>query len=335
MLPSKIEAAVYGFAVTPVLYLADKIGLFSHLLDGDPISSAALAECVQADADTVDRLLLVLAAAELVRRDDRGNYMVDAVAAPFVDQANPSYIGGFVQHLVDGAPELLIRIEDYLAKGKDTVDAELAGPYERFYDNDKATCAFMGAMWSLSYDISRELAALADLRGHRLLVDVGGANGPFSIAALQQFPELRAVLFDLPQIQPHLEQSREKYGLADRLAFVPGDFFCDELPIGDAIAMGYVMSNWPDEQCKELLCKAFRACEPGGKILIMDRLFDDNKTGPLSTAVMHLIMQVETHGVHRTSAEFSSLMTAVGFRDFEVVRSSRDKHLLIGHKPVS
>src|SRR5262249_21895780 len=119
------------------------------------------------------------------------------------------------------------------------------------------------------------------------------------------------------------------------LAFVPGDFFCDELPIGDAIAMGYVMSNWPDEQCKELLCKAFRACEPGGKILIMDRLFDDNKTGPLSTAVMHLIMQVETHGVHRTSAEFSSLMTAVGFRDFEVVRSSRDKHLLIGHKPVS
>src|SRR5262249_31148680 len=150
---------------------------------------------------------------------------------------------------------------------------------------------------------------------HRLLVDVGGANGPFSIAALQQFPELRAVLFDLPQIQPHLEQSREKYGLADRLAFVPGDFFCDELPIGDAIAMGYVMSNWPDEQCKELLCKAFRACEPGGKILIMDRLFDDNKTGPLSTAVMHLIMQVETHGVHRTSAEFSSLMTAVGFRD--------------------
>jgi hypothetical protein len=89
-----------------------------------------------------------------------------------------------------------------LAKGKDTIDTELAGPYERFYDSDESTCAFMSAMWSLSYGISRELAALADLRGHHLLVDVGGANGPFSIAALQQFPELRAVIFDLPRVQP-------------------------------------------------------------------------------------------------------------------------------------
>jgi hypothetical protein len=331
MLPPKLEIGIYGLVVTPALHLANKHGIFDRLLADGPLPSRAIAERIGVDTDTVERVLLVLTAFELVQQDD-GEFSVPDEIAPFVDRTNSNYVGGFVQHMVTESPGRLERLEEYLLRGKEAVDAGLPSPYETFYRDDQSTQDFMQAMWDLSYGVSQELVALTDLDGHRRLVDIGGANAPFSVAALQHSQDLRAVVFDLPEVGPHLEEMRQKHDLVDRLEFVPGDFFADELPEGDLFALGYVMSNWPDKECAELLHKIHQACAVGGKVLIMERLFDDGRDGPIATAVMNLEMQVETRGRHRTTAEYHEMLTAAGFTNPEVRRSSRDKHLLIGHK---
>ena len=48
--------------------------------------------------------------------------------------------------------------------------------------------------------------------------------------------------------------------------------------------------------------------------------------------MMNLEMQVETRGRHRTPAEYFELLTSAGVVDPELRRSTRDKHLVIGHK---
>jgi hypothetical protein len=73
----------------------------------------------------------------------------------------------------------------YLLKGKAAVEADLPEPYNRFYADPASTSDFMDAMWSLSYGVSQELVALVDLAPHRTLADIGGANGPFAVAALE------------------------------------------------------------------------------------------------------------------------------------------------------
>ncbi|MFD8663547.1 methyltransferase [Streptomyces globisporus] len=117
-----------------------------------------------------------------------------------------------------------------------------------------------------------------------------------------------------------------------RLDFVGGDFFADELPHGDCLAFGYILSDWDDDTCVTLLEKAYRACEAPGRVLIMDRLFDDDRSGPLATAAMNLVMHIEMAGRHRTAAEFVALLERAGFGGCEVRRGSGEKHLVIGHK---
>jgi len=334
MLPAHIERAIYGLVVTPSLHLADRHDMFAQLLSDGPLSAGELAARISADPDTVERLLLVLTSAGLLQRDGTGRFHVEPTSAPFVDRTHPQYVGGFVTHLVDVAVGQLSRLEQYLMKGKAAVEADLPEPYDRFYADPASTRDFMDAMWSLSYGVSRELVALADLSHHRTLVDIGGANGPFAVAALEQNPQLQATVFDLPIVEPHLYRTAQRHNnLTNRLTFVAGDFFRDELPSADILAFGYVMSNWPDAECRALLSKAARSCAPGGMILIMDRLFAPGKDGPLATSVMNLTMQVETHGVHRTAAEFIEMLTEAGFVDADVRHSTMDKHLVIGHKP--
>jgi hypothetical protein len=151
---------------------------------------------------------------------------------------------------------------------------------------------------------------------------------------LQALPELTATVFDLPAVEPHLLRSREEHGVAERLTFTAGDFFTDALPVGDAIAFGYILSDWTDETCAQLLAKAYAACTPGGRVLVMERLFDDDRAGPPGTAFMNLSMHLETQGRHRTAGEYVALLNAAGFTDAEVHRSTRDKHLVVGRKPL-
>ncbi|HET8641575.1 MAG TPA: methyltransferase [Pseudonocardiaceae bacterium] len=332
MFPPDLERAIYGIVTTPVLQLADQYGIVTFLAKNGPLSSAAVAAETGLDADTLDRLLVVLVAFGVVGIDAEGNYLVPPETAPFFDRQDPRYIGGFVEHLLHGTARRQELIEQYLLRGKTAVDADLPAPYDFFYRDEESTSEFMDAMWNLSHAVSQELVELADLPATGTLVDVGGANGPFAVAALHARPELRGIVFDLPPVRPHLERSARRAGLADRLGFVAGDFFADELPAGDVLALGYVMSNWPDPECIEVLRNAHRACRPGGRVLVMERLFDDDRSGPVATAVMNLVMQVETRGRHRTVAEYFQMLGAAGFTNCQVRRSNRDKHLLIGYK---
>ncbi|MBE1533911.1 methyltransferase [Actinomadura algeriensis] len=332
MLPSSLERAVYGVVVTPALHVADRHGVFAHLSGNGPADAEGLAKALGVEAETLERILLVLAAYGILHRAPDGGYGVPAEARPFLDPGDDRYIGGFVAHMVEETADRIGRLDSYLTRGKAAADRGLPAPFETIYRDAAATRDFMSAMWDLSFGASKEIAALADLSRTARLVDVGGASGPFATAALLRAPGLRATVFDLPGVGPHVAETAERYGLAGRLGFTAGDFFTEELPAGDCIAFGYILSDWDDDACAMLLAKAYRACTPPGRVLIMERLFDDSRTGPLATAVMNLTMHVETQGRHRTAAEYTALLEEAGFTGCEVHRTSGEKHLVVGHR---
>ena len=331
-MPQALEGAVYGLYATCTLDLAVRHGVFRELTEHGPSGPAELAVALAVDQDTLERLLILLRSLEVLTADGEGRYAVPEQARPYLDGGDARYLGGFVHHLVNSTAERLQHLESCLTRGKAAADAARPEPFAEIYRDEESTGCFLDAMWQLSFDVSGELVELAGLEQAHHLVDVGGAGGPFSVAALLRRPGLRATVFDLPQVAERLKQARHRYRLGARLGFTPGDFHRDELPPGDCLAFGYVLSDWTDETCLELLRKAHRALTPGGLVLIMERLFEEDGYHPLATAAMNLSMQAETQGRHRTAAEYLALLRRAGFACCEVRRSSQEKHLVIGRR---
>lgn len=332
MIPAQLESAVFGVYSTHALHLADKFGVFGHLADHEGATTAEIASALDIDEDTTERLLLVLTSLRLLDRTDDGHHALADGLRPYVDRRGPRYLLGFVDHLLGSTAGQFGLMERYLTRGKAAVDADSPAPFEVLYRDEESVRRFLTAMWQLSFHPSHELARLADLGGTRRLVDVGGAGGPFSVAALLAHPLLTSTVFDLPQVAPHLAENARAHGLADRLGFIGGDFFTDPLPEGDCLAFGYILSDWDDPTCEALLRKAHDACAPGGRVLVMERLFDDDRRGPLATSVMNLSMHFETQGRHRTAAEYLELLGRAGFTRCAVHRSTADKHLVVGRR---
>jgi SAM-dependent methyltransferase/DNA-binding transcriptional ArsR family regulator len=331
-MPQPLQSAVYGLFATCALDLAVRHGVFRELTEHGPSQAAELAGALGVDQDTLERLLILLRSLEVLAADQQGRYSVPEQARPYLDGHDARYLGGFVNHLVGSTAERLRHLESCLTRGKTAADAARPEPFAEIYRDEESTGRFLDAMWQLSFDVSGELVELAGLDQVHHLVDVGGAGGPFSVAALLRRPGLRATVFDLPQVTERLQQARQRYRLGARLGFASGDFHQDELPSGDCLAFGYVLSDWTDETCLELLRKAHRALAPGGTVLVMERLFEEDGYRPLATAAMNLSMQAETQGRHRTAAEYLALLRRAGFSDCEVRRSSREKHLVIGRR---
>lgn len=331
-MPQALEGAVYGLYATYALDLAARHGIFRELTEHGPSGPAELAVTLAVDHDTLERLLILLRSLEVLTADGEGRYAIPEQVRPYLDGGDARYLGGFVHHLMSSTAERLRHLESCLTRGKAAADAARPEPFAEIYRDEESTGRFLDAMWQLSFDVSGELVELAGMEQAHHLVDVGGAGGPFSVAALLRHAGLQATVFDLPQVAERLKQARQRYRLGVRLGFTPGDFHRDELPPGDCLAFGYILSDWTDKTCLDLLRKAHRALPPGGLVLVMERLFEKDGYRPLATAAMNLSMQAETQGRHRTAAEYLALLRRAGFADCEVRRSSREKHLVIGRR---
>jgi SAM-dependent methyltransferase len=333
-MPGPLEQVIYGFPATAVAHLADKHGITGYLIEHGPASAKAIAAQLGLDADTTDRMLLVLAACGVAEVTGPAEYALAAAARPYLASDSPYYIGGFLRHLATGSSAQLGLLERYLRYGKQAAGTQ-PPVFDQMYQSTQAVHAFLAAMWDLTAGISADLVALAGLGGSTRLVDVGGGQGPFTVAALRAHPGLYAVIFDLPQVAEFALARASQHDLASRLQFTAGDAFTGDLPAGDALCFANVLSDWPDDRCLVLLQKAYQACRAGGRVLIIERLFSDRREGPLSTASMNLLMHLEMSGRHRSAAEYISLLRTAGFSGCEVRRSAGDRHLVIGHKPAT
>ena len=201
MLPSALEKAVYGVYATTAVHLADKHGVFGFLI-AQEASPGKIASELGLDEETLDRLLVLLDSFGVIELNEHGAYRVSAEMAPFLDPESSRSVGGFLSHVMNSTIGRLPQLDGYLTAGKSAVDAALPAPFDVMYRTPKLTEEFLAAMWQLTYDVSRELVPMAGLTEVRHLVDIGGASGPFCVAALEATPGLRATVFELPEVGP-------------------------------------------------------------------------------------------------------------------------------------
>lgn len=121
--------------------------------------------------------------------------------------------------------------------------------------------------------------------GATTLLDVGGGHGYFSSALCSAYPELSATVYDTPEVESIVRETATSSGLGDRLEFVPGDYFADDLPDCDlALLFNVIHAHAPAENLA-LLERVRSALVPGGRIVVMDQFEGSSRLPTVETAL--------------------------------------------------
>ena len=212
-----------------------------------------------------------------------------------------------------------------------SVDLEVLGMSGRAYWNqhpdERET--FNEAMRSLVLQVVDAVVRAYDFSRFQTLVDVGGGYGALLSAILNRTPQLRAVLFDRPEVIPGARTHLESAGVLDRCQVVGGDFFQSVPPGGDAYLFSRVIHDWNDERATLLLSNCRRAMHPGGTLLLVEEVILPGDA-PCYGKFSDLNMLVGPGGQERTETEYHNLSSAAGFDLVEVIPTASRMSIIVG-----
>lgn len=204
--------------------------------------------------------------------------------------------------------------EHSLRTGEPAFEKELGAPVFRYLKEHPETAeVFNAAMTGFSVGAGEAVAAAYDFSGVKHLVDVGGGHGMLLAAIVRRNPELRATLYDLPEVTAGAAAALAAHGVMAPIEVVGGDFF-ESVPTGaDAYIMKAIIHDWDDDRCATILQRCREAMTRGGRVLICDQVIG---MGPANLAVFSDIeMLIMTNGGReRTGAEFATLAARAGLR---------------------
>ena len=112
-----------------------------------------------------------------------------------------------------------------------------------------------------------------------------------------------------------------------------GDFFRDQLPQADVITMGMILHDWNLEKKMHLIRAAHRALPPGGALVAIEALIDDERRENAFGLLMSLNMLIEFGDAFDYSGEdFRGWCGEVGFRRFEVIHLAGPSSAAVAYK---
>ena len=312
--PAVILELLEAFRRSKTMFAAVSLGIFDTLEDG-PKSLAVLAKELDLNPDALERLLDACIGLHLLdRRDDL--YTNTQVASVYLCKRSPSRLTGYIGYSNQVMWKLWGNLEGAIREGTHRWQETFGwdGPiFSHFFRTEDALREFLMGMHGYGIISSPHVVTAFDLNRFERLVDLGGATGHLAIAACQRYPNLRAVVYDLPGAIPLAQEIIGISPTADRIEVTAGDFFTDPLPPADLYAVGRILHDWSEPKVILLLTRIFEQLPSGGALLIAEKLLDDDKRGPRWAQMQNLNMLTCTEGKERTFSEYETLLKHVGF----------------------
>ncbi|WP_432110511.1 methyltransferase [Streptomyces sp. AA1529] len=283
---SELARLGLGFAASKLLLSALELGVFSALAqtaDGSAEAEelrAALGLHPRAASDFFDALTAV----GLLERQ-YGRYRNSDTAQRHLVRG-PDYQGGFLE----GAGFVLYPAWGRLTEALRTGEPQAEGDFEAMLSDPQARRMFLAMQDSLSQPLIPHLLAALDWSGYATLTDVGGARGNLAARIVRERPGLTATVFDRPQNAGPSAEHTADLGVADRTAFVGGDFFTDPLPPADVVVIGHVLADFSRDERRALIEKAYAAVHAGGALLVYDPMNGDKPELASLIASLHMLV---------------------------------------------
>jgi hypothetical protein len=315
-----------GYVVTQTLFVSAQLGIADRLADG-PRPVAELAAAAGAHPRALYRILRALASYGVFAETEPGVFALGELGELLRTDA-PGSLRHWV--LINGG--LLYRALGEADHSAATGAAAFRGAYgAELFDylagDPEQSATFDAAMAGFSRRSADAVLAAYDLSEARRLVDVGGGNGAFAIAALRAHPRLRATVFDRPHVVTAVSAQAREAGVAERCAVVAGDFFA-EVPGGhDTYLLSWIIHDWDDERALRILRNCRAAIPDDGRLLLVEAVVPEGDA-PHFSKFGDIVMLVALGGEERTADEYRRLLERAGFELERIVATAGPRSVL-------
>jgi len=287
-----------------VLEVASKIGMFT-LLAQKRLSATQICQRLKTNPAMTEKLLIASAALGLVKKHG-SQYQNSQLAKTYLVQGQPLHQGDMIAHADF--------VWNFWGNLPETI---FSGPKQHNMTEAEHE-TFIRAMHNIAIAGRSQLFLdNVDLSGRRKLFDVGGGPGTYSILACRRYPELKAVVFDLPEIISITKDIIAGENMQDRVTVLEGNWQTDSFGENNDVVLLSDVMHGPENQAEMKLKKAYDSMPAGGVVVIQEFLLNNEKTGPVIPAIFNVMV-----GAY-SEKELLSLLRTAGFHKPRITVKSK------------
>jgi O-methyltransferase domain/Dimerisation domain len=321
----KMLEMIFGYQVSQTVRAFADLSLADHLAGG-PLTAAEAAARAGSAVETTFRLMRAGVTLGLLTVDAEKRFHATPLLETMREDA-PTSLRGLALGVTNPASwlswsEFVASVRTGGTRASKALGMNIFEYLRQHPTQSREVTAAMNAVTSLwAVDVARVL----DTSDVRYAVDVGGASGALLRELQEVNPALQGVVFDRPDVAADVAATIASSDFADRTAVVGGDFF-EAVPPADLYLLKFVLHDWPDAKCVEILSRCRDSMLPGGRVAIIEFLLGDLSdpgdpgADPGMIALTDLNMLATAGGQERSLAEFDVLLSRAGLRRVGVRR---------------
>lgn len=309
----------HAVKITYSMYLAFEMGVFTFIANNDSVDIRTLCKSLNIPERSCQALLSMCSSIGLLECDSNSMYSLADSTRYFLLPESDLYLGDLMN--LNLLNKNTIFSYDAFKQAVITGSSQVYAGRELFEVNateTEKTLAFTKAMHAKSAAAALFWPNVLNLSDHKTFLDIGGGSGAHVIEAIRNWPHLAGIIYDQPLVCEIAKQFVQKAHLEQKISVHSGDMWSDPFPSADIHFYCDIFHDWSQEKNQFLVDKSYASLPRGGKIVIHELLFDNNKAGPLDVSMCNMSMLMWTEGQQLSQNEVSMLLTRAGFQDITI-----------------
>jgi 2-polyprenyl-3-methyl-5-hydroxy-6-metoxy-1,4-benzoquinol methylase len=316
--PSRIFQTLNAFQQTAGLRAAIDLDIFTAIGEG-LTTVTQIAQRADAAERGIRILCDYLVTLGFLAKND-AHYALAQDSAVFLDRRSPAYMGAAVRFL--NAPEIMNAFNNFTAAVRK--GGTVMGEQGSMEPENPLWVEFARCMAPLMFMPASMIANRVGAHPNRQtkVLDIAAGHGLFGIAIARQDPQAQIVALDWPQVLEVAKENARKERVGERYSTLPGSAFEIEFGNGFDIALlTNFLHHFDRTTCEGLLRKVHAALVPGGRVVLLEFVPNEDRVTPPEVAFFSVIMLGTTlSGDAYTFAEYQHMLGKAGFGRSELIR---------------
>ncbi len=307
MNPNTVREFAASFQKSRILLSGFELDIFTNV-DESGTTSNQIAHNLHLDDHACERLMNALVSLGFLTKQNHLFFNTEE-SFTFLSKKSSDYLGGLMHtnHLWNTWSKLTQVVKT----------GNSANPAEINVRGEEWLFPFINAMHDRAKKQAPQQFANFDLSEVRSTLDIGGGSGAYSMEFVSKKPEIKATVFDLPNVIPITKQFIQNEGFSGKVKTYEGDYTTDDLPKGfDLVFLSAIIHSNSLEVNQSLMKKCFDSLNKNGRIVIQDWIMNNDRTQPITGAIFAINMLVGTEaGDCFTEKEVTEMLNAAGFKN--------------------
>ncbi|MBL8229257.1 MAG: methyltransferase domain-containing protein [Bryobacterales bacterium] len=321
--PELVWNTITAHQRSAALRAAVDVGVFAVLSEA-PRTAAEIAERCHVPERGIRILCDFLTIHGLIAKRD-GGYIHTATSAVFLSPHSPASLAPSVRFLMNNKiMQASSRLTETIRRGHTALDVPLAG------EEVDEWVTFARTMQPFVAGAAEFMAGQLDKGAPpKKVLDVAASHGMFGLAVARHSPGCEIVALDFPSVLEVTAEHARNAGVA--LTLLPGSAFTADLGDGyDGILVTNLFHHFSQAECVSLMKRFHAALIPGGRLLVLEFVPNDDRVTPPLPASFSMMMLANTaEGDAFTRSQYTEMLQEAGFAACEFMDVPQSPQQLI------